>query len=359
MLRAVVLAMVVVVVGDARAETVIVDVGTDHDASAQTIAELRARPAALWGPRGLAPARAWLEDVVEAEPDPHVAARAAIADADDRFLKFDLDGALDKLATAERTLETATFIAETRDMLRHIVVRRAEIELAAKRTPRADGWLRLAVRLGATELDSKRFPPAVRARHEQALKAEKAAPRIRARIATNPADSVTCVDGAVYDGELVAGEHYLCLASPGYQSKILRQTITGDVKLELVALPLERAGRSLRAALQPLALDTPAALPHVRALARVTSAERLVLVRGSELFAYDVARDRVEPWQPATLEQQREETPIVEKPKRDRPLYKNPWVIGGVALGVVAATVAIVVFTTKDEYRVGDVQWQQ
>jgi hypothetical protein len=90
----------------------------------------------------------------------------------------------------------------------------------------------------------------------------------------------------------------------------------------------------------------------------VTSAERLVLVRGSELFAYDVARDRVEPWQPATLEQQRE-TPIVARPKRDRPLYKNPWVIGGVALGVVAATVAIVVLTTNDEYRVGDVQWQQ
>ena len=366
MIRALFAVAIVASAAVARAETALANVGTDHETGVATIKELRAKPATIWGPSGLAPPRAWLEDVVPPQADPHAAARALLADADARFLKFDFAGALDKLTAAERALEDAELGPATREVLRDLNLRRAEVELASKRTARAEGWLRLAVRLGATELDSKRFPPAVRKQHQQAVAAEKAAARIRVRIETTPAASATCVDGVAVDGneaELVAGEHYLCVASPGYQPKLVRQPIRGDrVKVELTALPRERASRSIRAALIQMKLEAPAARALARSLATSASADRIVLVRGAELFVYDVARDRVEPWQPAELDRppppNGNGTPVPIEPGTERPLYKNPWVIGGTIVGVGLATAAILLLTATDRYPIGDFQWE-
>jgi len=269
---------------------------------------------------------------------------------------------------AQRILEQTPVTEADFDALHTALVYRAMNELALQNTHRAREALRAASALRSEQsLDEGRFPPAIRAQHEEVRAILRAEQPVAVAVTTEPSGAELSVDGQPY-GEAPGtlhgspARHYVRVAATGFAARVLAvdfgMASQAPLHVELPPAGLDEAAR------QVAALDGPAlaalseterdalaeALRAPVAVVAVTAddewhATRLDLETGETREAHTDAAG-AEPAVRALLAQLEPST-APEQPGEGS-LWESPWLWAGVGAVLVGAGVTGAILLTRD-----------
>jgi len=228
---------------------------------------------------------------------------ALLQAAQESYEGFDLGDALSKL----QELDERTRVVDATPALRALLSRRYLLSglvwSHSGKDQAAITDFRLAHQLSPTrqELERGLFRPSVVAAYARAVAQDQRAPRVRLRIAVDPANAVIWVDGAPLAStrEVGRGPHWVEVSAPGYQPH--RQVLDAEstTTVEAMLVPLEGAERlaSLRRAV--IAADSLSA-GAADALASALEAGLVVLLRpgsaGAEALVHRRGSTEVASW---------------------------------------------------------------
>ena len=305
-----------------------------------------------------------------APTEPSAAERVAPILERARTLYRDLsfEESLAAVGEAQRVLEQGPVTEADFDALHTALVYRAMNELALQNTHRAREALRAAAALEPEEsLDEGRFPPAIRAQHDEVRAILRAEQPVAVAVTTEPAGAALSVDGRPYGASPATlhgspARHYVRVEAVGFAPRVLAVDF-GVASRAPLSVELPPAGLDGSVG-QVAALDG-------QTLAALSPAEREALADALHAPVVVVAGPADDGWRAIRLDLETGETreartgsaetePAVRallaqldpasapEPSEGDTVWESPWLWVGVGAVLVGAGVTGAILLTQD-----------